>query len=290
MRFNLNIDYPVEKMALNRQRMQARLDFRYVDRVPVGFCVVPRYFAPLFGLRYSDFFKDVETQFQWQLQFAKYRIEHIPEDITCHEPVIYVYPYFDNVVNPSAFGAEVNWPENETLQTTPTIHSVEAMERLTIPEPDAGLWGRVVEWWHRMRDLAKETKLTFNDVEGRVEVGTLSIGGEGPHMIAVDVAGHDFYWWTLEYPEACHTFLNKITQGMLQAEQHFRKIDPRPRGGYGIAEDTAQILSPQQFKAFVVPYDNRLYDALGCGMRDGRGMHMCGTSTHLHPALVEDER
>ena len=290
MRYEIHIDYPVEKMALNRQRMQARLDFRYVDRVPVGFCVVPRYFAPLLGLRYKDFFKDVETQYYWQLQFAKYRIEHIPEDITCHEPVITVYPYFDNVLNASAFGAEVHWPENETLQSTPTIHSVEEMERMEIPAPGAGLWGRVHEWWTRMHELARETRVTFNGVEGRVEVGMLSIGGEGPHMNAVDVVGHDFYWWMLEYPEQCHAFLRKITQGMIQAEQYYRRVDPRPRGAYGIAEDTAQILSPKQFDEFVAPYDNMLYDTLGAGMRDGRGMHMCGTSQHLHPALAQNER
>jgi uroporphyrinogen-III decarboxylase len=184
----------------------------------------------------------------------------------------------------------VHWPEHETLQSTPTIHTVEQMERAEIPAPDAGLWGRVFEWWQRMRELAQETRVTFNGVEGRVDVAPISISGEGPHMIAIDTVGHDFYWWTLEYPEACHRYLDKITTGMIQAEQHYRKIDLRPRGGYGIAEDTAQILSPRQFSEFVVPYDNRLFDTLGAGMRDGRGMHMCGVSTHLHKALVEEER
>jgi hypothetical protein len=54
-------------MDLSRKRMEARNDFRYVDRVPVNYCVVPRYFAPVFGLRYLDFFKDAETQFYWLL-------------------------------------------------------------------------------------------------------------------------------------------------------------------------------------------------------------------------------
>ena len=43
VRFDLSIDYPVA-------RMEARRAFRYVDRVPVGFCPVPRYFAPVFGI------------------------------------------------------------------------------------------------------------------------------------------------------------------------------------------------------------------------------------------------
>ncbi len=290
MRFTLDIDYPLEKMAQNRHRMNARLSFRYIDRVPVGFCVVPRYFAPLFGLTYRDFFQDAETQYYWQLQFAKYRIERIPEDMTCQEPVITVYPYFDNVISSSAYGAQVTWPENETLQATPVIHTVEAMEHMPIPEPNAGLWGTVQDWCRQMQELAQDTRVTFNGVEGRVEVAPLSLDGIGPHMVAVDLVGHDFYWWTLEYPQACHAFLQKITQGMLQAERVFRMVDPRPHGGFGLAEDTAQILSPKQYREFVVPYDNQLYDELGVGMRDGRGMHMCGSSSHLHQALVEDER
>lgn len=290
MQFSIDIDCPTYKMAANRRRMEARQDFQYVDRAPVGFCVVPRFFAPHFGLRYLDFFADAKTQYYWQLQFAKFRIEHIPEDMVCHEPVIWVYPYFDNVLNSSAFGAQVNWVKDETLQTTPTIHSVEQMESMSIPEPNAGLWKRVREWCALMEEYAADTRVTFNGVEGRVKVAPLSIGGEGPHMIAVDVVGHDFYWWMLEYPDACKRFLTKITQGMITAEQHCRELDPRPRGGYGIAEDTAQILSPAQFTEFVAPYDNMLFDTLGANMRDGRGMHMCGTSLHLHEALVRTER
>src|SRR5271157_3001349 len=104
MRFELNIDYPVEKMALSRKRVDARNHFGAVDRVPVNYCIVARYFAPIFGLRYIDFFKDAETQFYWQLQFTKYLIENIPCDF-CTEPILYVHPYFDNAIPPSAQGA-----------------------------------------------------------------------------------------------------------------------------------------------------------------------------------------
>ena len=93
--------------------MEARWRFACHDRVPVGFCVTPRYFAPLLGLRYCDFFTDVDTHYYWQLQFAKYRIEHVPEDMFCTGPVVTVQPFFDNVIEADALGAEVVWPENE---------------------------------------------------------------------------------------------------------------------------------------------------------------------------------
>lgn len=287
MRHTLAIDYPLERAEANRRRMEARMRFEIVDRVPVGFCVTPRYFAPLFDIPYSEIFRDVEAHFYWQLQFAKYRIERIPEDMFCTGPVLYVYPFFDNVLDSDALGAEVIWPENETLQACPTIHTLEAMEAFEIPPPTSGLWGRQLEWCTHMQALAAETRLTIGGVEARVEVGAPSIGGLSPHMLAIDLVGADFYWWLVEYPEACHRFLAKITQALLNAQEYFIRQWPRPRGGMALAEDSAQIMSLAAFREFCVPYDRRLYDVLA-GPHGDMGMHMCGDSTHLHPALVED--
>ncbi|MHB9024149.1 MAG: uroporphyrinogen decarboxylase family protein [Armatimonadota bacterium] len=288
MRFTLDIEYAPEKMEASRKRMEARRQYTYVDRVPVGFCLEPRYFCPVFGIKYCDFFTDVETHYNWQLQFIKYRIEQIPEDMICVGPTLAFAPYFDNVVDSDALGAQTFWPENETLQVVPTIHTVEQMERFQIPAPDAGMWGMVRDWWLAMRDLVADTRLTFNGQEGKAEMGILSVGHLSPFMLAVDLVGVDFYWWLLEYPEACHTFIGKIADAVLQADAYYRTIDPRVRGTYELAEDSAQILSVESFREFCVPYDRRFYDVLGGYTKFGRGMHMCGTSAHLYPALVED--
>jgi len=290
MRLALDIDYPAEKMEASRKRMEARSAFRYVDRVPVGFCLVPRYFTPIFAIPYSAIFESVEEHYYWQLQFLKYRIEHIPEDMVCTGTTLCVGPYFDNVLDSAAFGAEIVWPENETLHSRPTIRSVEQMERYEAPAPGSGLWAQARDWWLQMRQFASETKLTFNGVEGRVDVGRLGISGLSPHMIAIDLVGHDFYWWQADCPEKCHAFLEKITAGLIEAQRYFMTIDDRPRWGFGLADDTAQVMSPQMFRDFCVPYTGKLFDTFGEGFQCGRGLHMCGQSTHLHQALVEDLR
>ena len=290
MRFSLDIDYPVEKMERNRSRMESRQSYEYVDRVPVGFCLVPRYFTPLFDIPYKAIFENAEQQFYWQLKILKYRIENIPEDAACTEPTLTVGPYFDNVLDSHAFGAEIVWPENETLQSRPTITTVGEMVRYETPAPGTGLWGQARDWWLEMRELARETKLTFGGVEGRVDVSRLGIGGLSPHMIAVDLVGHDFYWWQAEYPNECHGFLAKITDALIEAQRWFMAIDSRPRHGFGLAEDTAQIMSPEMFREFAVPYTGRLFDIFGGEFRYGRGLHMCGQSTHLHRVLVDDLR
>ncbi len=92
----------------------------------------------------------------------------------------------------------------------------------------------------------------------------------------------------LEHPEACHRFLEKITEAEIISEENTRRIDPRPRTFYALAEDSAQIMSADLFRKICVPYSNRLFERFGDSIPFGRTVHMCGKSTHLHKALKED--
>lgn len=286
-RFCLDLDYSPEKMEQSRRRLEVRNQFRYVDRVPVLYGLFARFFTPLFNLRYIDFFKDAETHYYWQLQFAKYRIENIPEDY-CTGPTIYVHPFFDNVIPPSGNGGEVGWMDDGPPRAVPVIKTVEQMERFEVAKPDTGLRGKAIDWWLQMKKFAADTKVTFNGREGHVEMEPLALGFLSPHMIAIDLVGEDFYWWILEYPEACHRFLEKITQAEILSEENTRRIDPRPRTTYALAEDSAQIMSPDAFKRFCIPYSNAMFERFGDSIPFGRTVHMCGKSSHLHKALKED--
>lgn len=192
MRFEIDIDYAPEKMEANRRRMEDYADLRISDRVPVGFCIVPRFFAPIFGMQYHDLFSNVDDHYYFQLKFLKYRIENIHEDMICQGPVLTIGPYFDNVLDSDAFGAETVWPENETLHAMPTINAIDGMSAMEMPEINSGLWGKYVDWWLKIKELIASTKLTFNGREGRIELSRLGIGGLSPHMIAVDLVGIDF--------------------------------------------------------------------------------------------------
>jgi uroporphyrinogen-III decarboxylase len=136
--------------------------------------------------------------------------------------------------------------------------------------------------------MAGETVVSFDGVPGRIEMGSLCIDGVGPHMVAVDLAGTDFYLWQADRPEECRAFLAKITAGLAAEERRMRLIDPRLRSSFGVAEDSAQGMSAEMFRTFCLPYDDELYRAFGAGLDDGRGMHMCGRSAHLHAALVDE--
>jgi uroporphyrinogen-III decarboxylase len=290
MRHSVSIEYSPDLMRRNKLRFARHFDYRYADRVPVLFGVFARSYLKEFGIDFDEYFRSAETQFQWQLKFQKWAIENIPDD-RCQDPVITVGPDFENVLNTSAFGGHVEWRAENPPRARPTIHQPDQVGQLRIPEIDEGFWAKYVSWWQTMTDLARETDVTFNGQPGRVAVAPLGIQWIGPHMMAIDLVGDDFYWWMLEYPEPCHQLLDTITSGLIHAETRFRQIDPlTPRPNFAVAEDSAQIMSAELFRQFCVPYDNRLYDAFGSGMRDGRGMHMCGKSDHLHSVLIEEER
>ena len=132
MRFDINYDN--EKMRKSRLRMEKRSTRKYADRVPVNFCIVPRYFTPIFGIEYNEIFKDARTQYEFLLKFAKYQIENIDDDC-CTDPVIRIHPYFDNVVEPSGFGCDVVWPRNETLKAVPFMNKPHDMEEYALENP-----------------------------------------------------------------------------------------------------------------------------------------------------------
>lgn len=286
MKYTIDVHYSVGEMEKSKRRMTAYSEFQRPDRIPVSFCIVPRYFTRQLGVRYNEFFKSAERQFELQLEFFKYQCENIRSDMLT-APVLNIHPYFDNVTAASHFGGHVEWPENETLHAVPTIKSMDEMMRFAIPEPTAGLFGTVIEWGQRMKELAEETRITFDGIPGKVVVPSLNLMPLGPHMIAIDLVGADFYWWCIEEPDLCKDFLMKITQGLIEAEEYIRKIDPRenPYDAYGIAEDSSTVMSPDMFREFTVPYDQILFRKFG---KKTRGMHMCGNSLHLHESLVQD--
>jgi uroporphyrinogen-III decarboxylase len=286
MKYEINVRYPSDEMEKSRKRLEAYGNWTHHDRVPVSFCIVPRYFAKAMGVTYSDIFKSADAQFEFLLQSFKYLAENIKSDMVT-VPEIYVHPYFDNVSSASHFGGHVEWLENETLQAVPVIHTIEQMKAFEIPDPEAGLYGTVIKWWGRMKELAEETTVSFNGVPGKVTVSGLNMMALGPHMIAIDLIGEDFYWWCIEEPELCKEFLQKITNGLIEAEEHSRSLDPRTAqyDAFGIAEDSSTIMAADMFREFVIPYDKQLYDRFG---KKCRSMHMCGPSEHLHGALVDE--
>lgn len=81
-RFSLRIAYPLDELRRTAERNRASVHRGYADRVPVGFCITPRIWTPVAGIPYGDLFRDVETHYALQLDYLKWRLEHVREDFT----------------------------------------------------------------------------------------------------------------------------------------------------------------------------------------------------------------
>lgn len=287
MKYELDISYPEEEMLKNRLRFQAYEDYKYFDRPSVMFGVFTRYYLKVFGITYDDYFKDAKTQFEWQLKFQKWAIENLPDD-RCQSASISVAVDFENVHNSAGFGAPVIFTRDNPPRVHEFLNTPEEAELWQNPGINSEFWKMFRSWWQTMKELAEETKVTFNGKPGEIVVAPLGTQMIGPFMIAVEMVGTQFYEWLYYYPETCHRLLSKITDALIETEEAFREIDPTPRTLYGLAEDDACNISEASFREFSVPYDLKLYERFGTGLRDGRSMHNCGRSDHLHDVYMEE--
>jgi hypothetical protein len=288
-KYKINIKYPIEDMRKNKLRFEAARNFIQNDRVPVLFGIFERFILKERGVGYLEFFNDSKTMLHHEVLNQKWAIENIPDD-RCQEKIIWVYPWWENVVNANSLGAEVIWFDDQPPYVKPLFSSVEEIMDFKIPPPDSGLWGRRKKYFLEWQELINDYEIYFNDESGKIDIQPLDIGGEGPFCTAINLVGQNFYAWLSLYPDECKDFLSKITDALVNAGLFFREIDPRLRSSFVISEDFAEIISPDMFRKFCVPYDNRLFETLGKDLKDGRSMHMCGDSTHLLNILVNEER
>jgi len=288
-KYKIDIGYPSEKMEENKRRFEATASLKPTDRAPVLFGTLERFYLRERGVGYLEFFSDSRTMLHNEIMNRAWAIENIPDD-RCVDKVLYVTPWWENVVPPVSFGAEVIWLDDQPPYTKPLFSSPEEVKKFEIPAPDSGLWGKSIQYFLEWHEMIIDYDIRFNGEPGRIKLSPLNFGADGPFLMAVELVGQDFYSWLYTCPETAHLLLNKITEAFINTELYFREIDPRPRNEFYIAEDYAEMISCEMFKEFVVPYDNKLYNIFGKDIKPGRGLHNCGDSKHLLDSFVNDLR
>jgi len=270
-------------MRTSQARMRALTEFRTLDRVPVVLGVYTRYLLQQRGVGYDEYLSSPRAHLIHQLENYKWLVEHVPED-RLTAPAITLQPDFENIPNAAAFGAPVGYQDDQPPCVMLCIASIDEMEDWPEASPQDGIWGRSIEWvreWHKLLEDEVEVRLNGERIPVHATTGMY---GLGPFSTAVDLVGTDWYAWLYEAPDACQRFLGKITRAMQRMEAYCHEtLDPSRRGGIALAEDSAQIISVEQF---VAPWCHALYDAFP-GVRV---MHMCGSSAHLLGTLRDNLR
>ncbi len=194
---------------------------------------------------------------------------------------------------PSMFGAELLHLKDEadTLPgARPLANGIEGLrsiaeERKT--DYTKGLVPLVFEFGQRWKEITQEYPLI------RRFVSLYNPDLQGPFDLADILAGTDIYYAFYDEPELIHQALDYLTDVYLEFTAKWQKLYPTYDAGHSIEwgflhkgktivrNDAATNLSEELYREFIMPYDRRVFRALG------GGMHFCGRGDHYIGAACE---
>jgi uroporphyrinogen-III decarboxylase len=152
------------------------------------------------------------------------------------------------------------------------------------PSPQDGIWGKRLRWYDEMCDAVKDFRFIVNGQELPISV---AVGGmDAAFTAAMDLVGGEFCLWLMECPDECKQFLSMINHAYIEFDRYCRNLSGTAMSGASMVADAAELLSPDQFREFCLPYLLEMYDAFP-GIRR---LHMCGQSAHILGILAQEAR
>lgn len=270
------------------------------DRVPVELSTNPRIILanPKLnpeGTTFEEFFTDPEAMLKVQLRWQEYRHEVLSRcsDVLRALPESWTVGVVRfNIFDAAYFGARVCFRKGQVPDTEPpyTGERKEAVFDAAAAEPLQNPFVRdYLELHEKLTALAEKTVY-----RGRpVKVGKPAMGFDGPLTVATNLRGVEIYTDLLDDPEYFDRLLRFIIEEVLRRNNALRKLNgdplltaPKPGAGGGLADDSVQLLGPQQYREAVLPHHKYWYARTSAGGRNS--VHLCGDASR-HFQTLRDE-
>lgn len=196
---------------------------------------------------------------------------------------------------PTMFGAELFRLKDEvdTLPgTRPLADGVEALQVIADERKidyTRGLAPLVFEFGRRWKELTKDYPLITRYVY------LYNPDLQGPFPLVDMLAGADIYYAFYDEPELVHQALDHMTNVYLDFTAKWQEMFPAydaehsiewglmHKGRTILRNDAVMNLSEALYREFVMPYDQRVFKAIG------GGMHFCGRGDHYIGVACEME-
>jgi len=283
MEYTIDIDCSPLRIELSRKRMEAVQRFEVEDRVPVLLGVTTEYLLPRAGVRFLEFYEEPESHLYYQLLGWKWMLENLEDDRLIEEE-LEVCPDFHQTTTAGLFDMEhIIWEEEQPPQIVPWLERPRDVARVKLPRPTDNMGGRKLSYIEDMQFLVSKfhVRLQGEPILLRVGPGRQ----EGPFTAALDMVGDGMLDWLDEEPNAAHDLLAIITEAYISYERTVRQLVEAQIEGVCITSDGAEMLSPELYRDFVLPYSLQIYEAFP----GQRRLHMCGDINHLLELLVEEQ-
>jgi len=229
----------------------------------------------------KEFFDNPEAEVKWTENFHRMRGN--------------VYDYGLPNIKPNqgigivaaAFGCEytVNDEADPWIKAIIREENAGDVYKLKVPDPQTNPVFQKV--YKRIEDLQRLSSMPLRAVNIPSPLVTASMVWDYTSFIEA----------ILIFPDEVHALLDIVTEAtIVYIREQFRRIDnlfsvghestcPVPRfAGVRVSDDTAALLSPDMYREFGVPYNNRISKEFG-----GIVVHSCGDVQHVAQAMMEIE-
>jgi len=255
------------------------------------------------GYTFKDFFTKAEAQLECQLAYQYYVRHNLICDTKMGPPNDrwHLGLDFQNSYDQAWFGCPFRYFGDTDVPDTEEILKENPDLLYDWDDPDP-FWGR--------GDFMKRAMEMFEHIKRRCDAGYtfhgLPVfpptafpvrGTDGIFSIALKLQGAVELMTNMYVnPKLYHHLMDYLTRNMIARIKAHRewawdhdpnyKGDRNHRGGFSYADDAIAMLSCEQFKEFVFPYQKRLFEEFHDG--SGCSIHLCGDATH-HFKFLADE-
>lgn len=254
------------------------------------------------GFGFQDYFTNADAQIRCQLEFQYYRRHHWRFDQEMGLPAKRWELGLDyqNSHDQAWFGCPIVYFAPSDVPDTREILKENPNLLYAWDDPDP-FWGRgdfmkrAVDIYEEMRRQC-ESGLEFHGRAVKPPIRFPGTNTDGVFDCAVKLRGAaelmiDMY----DNPQYFHDLMDFIARNLIRRMKALRAWmwdhDPdyhgnrQFKGAFYYADDSIAMLSVDQFKEFVLPYMQRIFDEF----HDGRGciIHLCGNATHHFKFLAE---
>ncbi|MBL7115669.1 MAG: uroporphyrinogen decarboxylase family protein [Kiritimatiellae bacterium] len=219
------------------------IDGKAIAPLPVGFIIDSPWLPNWAGMTIRDYFEDDAKWLEANLK----AIREFPD-------IIFLPGFWSEYgmcTEPSAFGSECTWHDNELPFAEKIIDNVEQVNELNVPDPSKdGLCPKVI-------DRLKKHKAVIN-AEGHEIKFAIS---RGPLNLASFLMGNtEFLMAMYTDPDACKKLLEIITEFTVNWIRHQKETFPSIDGIF-ILDDIVGFIGEDDFRSYALPYLKTIYGA-----------------------------
>jgi uroporphyrinogen decarboxylase len=212
------------------------------------------------------YYLDVEEKFSTQLRLK----QRYPEVLILPG----IWPDLGVIIETSAFGGQITWFENGAPYIAPSIHDLNQIDRLKMPNPaNAGL---VPLYLVQMKQMQQLLMAKGEETEKLV----ISMG---PAELAGLILGYDRYFLGLyEDPKRVGTLMEGLTEFIIKW-LHVQEETNGQAQLLILADHTPSQVKPEQMEGFILPHIKAIFEEFPYAVKL---YHNEGFHTDKHIALI----